>query len=98
MKKRAFLFLGILTLLTPLGLLSNYSAWGEWENSYYEKVLGFIPKGIENAKGLKVLIPDYSLFGFGEVFSYYFSAFVGIVLIFILLYIFSKSGKNANSQ
>ena len=97
MKKRVLVVLGILTLFIPLGLLSESPAWGEWESEYYEKVLGFIPQGIREAKSLNALLPDYTLSGVGETLSYYISAFVGICLIFLIMFLISKKGKNAAS-
>ena len=43
-------FLGILFVLLPLGLISEYSAWGEWDIQKYKELIGFIPEGIKNAK------------------------------------------------
>ncbi len=97
MKKRVLVVLGILTLLVPLGLLSESPAWGEWEKGYYEKILGFIPQGIREAKSINALLPDYSLLGVGETLSYYISAFVGICLIYLILFLISKKGKDATS-
>ena len=37
MKKRIMIILGILFVLLPLGLISEYSAWGEWDNETFYK-------------------------------------------------------------
>ncbi len=87
MKVKIFIAIGFFLLLIPLGLLTDYPAWGEWEPKFYQKVLGFIPEGIKNVKGLSSLIPDYSIDGLNPVVSYYISAFVGIGLIFGVFYI-----------
>ena len=97
MKRKAFYILGILILLSPLGLISDADAWGEWGNEYYQKILGFIPEGIKNAKGINALIPDYSLSGTNDVVGYYISAIVGIVLLFGIYFILSKTLKNEKS-
>ncbi len=81
MKKRAWWLVLALLALTPLGLISENPAWGEWDNGYYEKLLGFIPKGIENAKSIKALMPYYSVNGLGDVGGYYLSAVVGVLLL-----------------
>jgi len=97
MKRRIFLILGVFTLLVPFGLLTSSPAWGEWENEYYTKILGYLPKGIADANGIKPLIPDYSYGEGNEILWYYLSAFIGITLIFLSLFILSKIGKkNAN--
>jgi len=90
MKKKLFIMLGVLIALVPLGLLTDAPAWGEWDSSYFEKVLGFMPQGIEkieNTIHLKYLLPDYSLPGANDVVGYYVSAIVGAVLIFVLYYL-----------
>ena len=97
MKRKAFYILGILILLSPLGLISDADAWGEWGNEYYQKILGFIPEGIKNAKGINALMPDYSLSGTNDVVGYYISAIVGIVLLFGIYFILSKTLKNEKS-
>ena len=90
MKKKLFILLGVLIALVPLGLLTDAPAWGEWESSYFKKVLGFVPQGIEKVENtihLKYLLPDYSLPGANDVVGYYISAVVGAVLIFALYYL-----------
>jgi len=94
MKRRVWILLGILVLLSPLGLISQNSAWGEWEQSYYEKLLGFIPKGIVQAKGVEGLMPDYTLASTGSVTGYYLSALVGIVLLLGLYVLLLKWVKH----
>jgi len=98
MKSKIFKILAVMVALVPLGLLTQNPAWGEWESEYYIKVLGYIPKGIANAKGLKAILPDYSMEGGNEVLWYYISAFVGIVLIFTIFYALAKIGKSSVSR
>ena len=94
MKKRLLLILLVLTIATPLGLISESPAWGEWDIEYYQQVLGFIPKGIEQAKGVNAPIPDYEVSILGSVGSYYLSAVLGVILIaafyFVLLKVIKK--------
>ena len=80
----------ILFLLVPLGLLSENPAWAEWDNAYYQEVLGYIPEGIKNAFTIQSLLPDYSFAGLNDVASYYLSALLGIVLIFGFFYLVGK--------
>jgi cobalt/nickel transport protein len=97
MKKRALIILGIFLALVPLGLLTDAPAWGEWDNEYYEKVLGFLPQGFKEAIGINPIIPDYSLPHANPVLGYYVSAVVGAVLVFGIYYILAKiikSNKN----
>ncbi len=94
MKSKVFAVLGILFLFVPLGLLTSSPAWGEWENEYYLKILGYIPKGISTHIGLKPLLPDYSLKGGNEILWYYLSAIIGIALIFTIFFVLAKLNKN----
>ena len=93
--KKVLYILFAMVLLVPLGLITESPAWGEWDNAYYEKVLGFIPKGIENAKGIKAFMADYSIKGFGDVTGYYISAVVGAILVFGIFYIIAKVKDSA---
>ena len=95
-RKKTLIILGVMVLLVPLGLISEYPAWGEWDLSYFEKKLGFIPKGMLDANLIKPIIPDYEVPGFGSISSYYISAIIGIGLIFLIYFVLVKflSKKN----
>ena len=88
--KKMFYLLAIVLVLAPLGLISEYPAWAEWENEYYQEALGFIPQGIENAFHVKALLPDYTLSGLNDVVAYYLSGLIGIALIFGIFYLLGK--------
>jgi len=89
--KIALSILGIMILLVPLGLLTDAPAWGEWDNEYYKKVLGFVPEGMEKFNSsVKPLLPDYSLPGHSDVLGYYFSAIAGVGIIFLTYFIIGK--------
>jgi len=90
MKTKIFILLGFLAVLAPLGLISESSAWGEWENEYYKELIGYIPKGIENASSLEAPVPDYTLNGFNDIVSYYFSAILGFILLYGIFYMLTK--------
>jgi len=91
-KKHLYIILGILFILLPLGLITDYSAWGEWEPETYQKLLGYIPEGIKNAHGFSI-IPDY---GEGSVIMYYVSAIIGAGLLYGLLYLLVKTKNETN--
>ncbi len=97
MKKRVYIVLIVLTALIPLGLLTNAPAWGEWGKEYYKNSLGFIPKGIESTKELNSPIKDYTIASLGDISSYYLSAIIGIIMIFIIFYILTKVFNAKNS-
>jgi len=102
MKKRVMLILGVFALLIPLGLLTDAPAWGEWDSGYYEKILGFIPKGIQNANSFNSPFSDYTVSGTNDIAGYYISAFLGIAILFgiylILMKIFKNRGKSEQSS
>ncbi len=89
MKKMLYFLIAVLICL-PLGLISENPAWAEWENEYYQEVLGFIPQGIENAFHLKALMPDYTIAGLNDVVAYYLSGIIGIAVIFGFFYLLGK--------
>lgn len=93
--KKIFYPLIVLLALIPLGLISENPAWAEWDTGYYQEILGFIPKGINEAFSMKALMPDYTLSGINEVVAYYLSAFLGIALIFGFFYIMMIGKKVA---
>lgn len=88
--KKIYYPLLIVLLLAPLGLISEYPAWAEWENEYYQEALGFIPKGIENAFHVGALMPDYTVEGLNDVIAYYLSGIIGVALIFGFFYLVGK--------
>ena len=84
--------LGVVALATPIGLLASGTAWGEWGvDELGELGLGFIPSGLERfAEWWPAPLPDYSFARMGAVIGYILSAFVGIALVAILLWLFGR--------
>lgn len=98
--------LGILVILTPLGLIATGTAWGEWGTDEIKGALGYVPKGFASmADWWKSLLPDYSFPAFGSgtagsVAGYILSAVVGILLISALIFIMSlfvRKSKKGNA-
>ncbi|MFH1540950.1 MAG: PDGLE domain-containing protein [Elusimicrobiota bacterium] len=87
----------ILVILSPLGLiLPEYfkagSAWGEWGVEEMQKLVGYIPQGLEKLSELwSAPMPDYAFKGWEEKgllqmsFAYIISALVGIGIITIVI-------------
>lgn len=110
MKPIAKLWLGIavLIILSPLGLLlpehfKAGSAWGEWGAGQMQKLVGYIPRGLEKLSSLwNAPMPDYAFKGWEEKglshlsFAYIISASLGIIIIAIVVLfigrILSKKG------
>ncbi len=86
-----YLLLALLVVLTPLGLLADGSAWGEWGVDEIATVttdgveLGYTPEKMETGFQWSALCPDYSTPGVPEWFSYILSA-IGGVAFFIIFF------------
>ncbi len=92
--------LGVLILLSPLGLLAQGTAWGEWGGDEMQKLLGFEPTGMVNLSDTWSHAPfaDYSLPGFDSFWSsavvYIFCAVLATAIISLLTYFFWKFQKS----
>lgn len=82
--RRYWLFFFGIVLLTPLGLLAEGTAWGEWGREDLAKTLGFVPQGIDQAAAWwQGIFPDYSVKGVGEKAGYILSALIGSVFVYL---------------
>jgi len=88
MNKRYLTVLLVMALLSPLGLLTKGTAWGEWAAADLQDSLGYIPQGMERFGDFwQAAFPDYSMKflgsgGFGEHFGYILSALLGSIIIY----------------
>ena len=94
---KCWIGLGMLIVLSPLGLIlpehfKAGSAWGEWGADEFQKLVGYIPKGLEKLSALwNAPIPDYAFKGWEEkglshlCFAYIISAIVGIGIIVLVI-------------
>lgn len=96
MYKRYWLMLLGLALVSPLGLLSDGSAWGEWDGDGLKETLGFVPQGMERLGDLwQALFPDYSMSFLGDstvshCVGYILSAMIGSGIIYVAVLAISK--------
>ena len=93
--KMLLLALAVLIALTPLGLISDASAWGEWDIEEITKMAGFTPQGMKEFSPLfAALIPDYELVGVNKIIAYLLSAVIGVLCVFgfFRLLTFKKCG------
>ncbi|MEN6412716.1 MAG: PDGLE domain-containing protein [Veillonellales bacterium] len=96
MIRRCWILLIVLALLTPLGMLAEGTAWGEWGADDLTAVVGYVPQGIEQADSWwKAVFPDYSLkfIGEGEAagkIGYLLSAGIGAGLIYLLMTVYTR--------
>ncbi len=89
-EKKLWIGLAILIVLTPLGLLAEGTAFGEWGPEELLKEVGYVPTGVEQGGNLwHSMFPDYTVAGFEGSFlhssiGYILSAVIGIALIYII--------------
>lgn len=89
-KKYAALYtLLIMIILTPLGLLAEGTAWGEWapeeiaELAENGSALGYTPAGLLDGFSLDVFFPDYAVSGVPEIYGYILSAIMGAAVLIL---------------
>lgn len=94
--RRYWVFFIVFILLTPLGLLAEGTAWGEWGTDELGKMMGFVPQGVEKgASWWQALLPDYNVPFLGEGrwsadVGYVISAIFGSATVYALTLIYSK--------
>jgi cobalt/nickel transport system permease protein len=89
----------VLIALTPLGLLTKGTAWGEWGTDEVKKAVGYVPSGMQKmAEFWKSLMPDYSVPVLGNRGGYIAAAVVGIGLIFLLVFLLSLAAKHGRNE
>ena len=100
--KKLWIGIGVLIVLSPIGLIlpdhfKAGAAWGEWGSDEMQKLVGYIPHGLEKLSSLwSAPIPDYAFKGWEEKglthlsFAYIVSAIVGMALIAALTWLLGK--------
>ena len=73
-----------LVVLTPLGLLAQGDAWGEWGLEDLSAALGYAPAGMDTGWEWSSLMPDYAIGGLPDWFGYILSAVIGVALLVII--------------
>jgi cobalt/nickel transport system permease protein len=85
-----------LIVLTPLGLLAEGTAWGEWGTDEIAATgIGYTPKGMENGFSFEALVPDYSISALPDWSAYIISAIIGVALAVIIFRLVSALKKEA---
>lgn len=75
---------GALVVATPLGLLAEGDAWGEWATEDLASMVGYTPAGMAQAWEWNAFFPDYSIGAMPEVAGYILSAIIGVALLVII--------------
>jgi cobalt/nickel transport system permease protein len=89
-----WVFLTILVLLTPLGLIAAGTPWGEWGKEELGQLLGYVPSGIERFEGAwKGVLPGYGQESEGSPLLYVISALAGSDLVVGAIYLWSRVWK-----
>ncbi len=97
-----FALIIVLILASPLGLLADGTAWGEWGadeiagDSSLGTVLGYIPDKMTNGFSYEALLPDYSVSGMPDIAGYILSAVIGAAALIIIFKLLGsiRSGTN----
>lgn len=84
--KNIIIFLLALIVLSPLGLITQNPAWGEWSEEELKAMIGFVPKGISEGGIFQAPFADYTFAPFGDIGGYIFSALVGSIILIALFY------------
>lgn len=92
--KRLWLGLGLLALLTPLGIIlperfGATGAWGEWSARQLKEKWGHVPAQLEKLEGLwKALFPGYTMAGMARPWqtklAYLLAGLLGAGVVVIL--------------
>lgn len=80
--RKGFLVIAVLAALTPLGILAQGGAWGEWNLQQIREIIGYEPRGMARFTESSAPFPDYTLPAmpqtpFHESLSTMFSAAIG---------------------
>ena len=86
----------LLILATPLGLLADGTAWGEWDAEELAAFpgIGYVPQGMEQGFSYEALFPDYAIAGLPDAFGYLLSAVIGVSLLVIVFKILTSFGRH----
>jgi len=99
---KMWLGLVVLAILSPVGLLlpdkfNAGSAWGEWGPDEIEKMLGYVPQGMQKLAELwQAPMPDYAFKGWDKLglgmqsFAYVISAALGIAIVVAVTMLLGK--------
>ena len=94
--------IAVLIALSPLGLIlpehfKAGSAWGEWGADEMQKLVGYVPKGLEKLSSIwNAPLLDYAFKGWEEKglphlsFAYIISALMGIAVIVVVVLVIGK--------
>lgn len=88
-----FVLMAVLVAATPLGLLAQGDAWGEWGTEDLAELVGYTPVGLGDGWEWTALMPDYSVGGLPDAAGYIVSAIVGVALLVVIFRIIAAAMK-----
>ena len=97
--KALLIVIGVMVILSPIGILlvwNSQGAWGEWDVSTVEHMVGHKLPGMEKLSTLwnHAVLPDYDVPGWEDKLhasiGYIISAVVGTALVVALYYLLVK--------
>lgn len=97
-----FALLAALAVLSPLGLLAEGTAWGEWgtdeiaQQDFFGHALGYVPNGMAHGLSFEALFPDYTAFDLPETLGYIVSAVIGAALLVIIFKLLATVWQRPN--
>ncbi|MCK8607779.1 cobalt transporter CbiM [Apilactobacillus ozensis] len=76
----------VMIILSPLGLLTKATAFGEWDAQELKSMLPnhLVPSGISHGFSFNALFSDYSVKGFSDISGYILSALTAVLIIFLI--------------
>jgi len=109
LSKKYVLFLAVLVLLTPIGILlphycKSNGAWGEWSVDTVAKLTGYAPEGMKKqADSYSAPIADYDLGKPSgslarQSFTYILSGVIGVAIIVFFTFAATKLIKKKQSE
>jgi len=98
--RKLWIGLGILVLLTPMGLLlprlfHASGAWGEWGAPEIKEIAGYLPEGLKKLSDIwSAPVSDYGFPGWDKgvkvYFGYILSGILGVAIVVVVAYILGK--------
>jgi hypothetical protein len=75
-----------IAIITPIGLIATGETFGEWGGDELVEKVGYVPQGIVGLWNAP--LSDYGVPGLDAQVGYVISAFVGIVLCVVIIYLY----------
>ncbi|MDO4400025.1 MAG: cobalt transporter CbiM [Coriobacteriia bacterium] len=88
-----FALVAVLIAATPLGLLAEGDAWGEWATEDLAQMVGYTPVGLGQGWEWSAFMPDYAIGGLPDWVGYILSAVIGVALLVIIFRVAAAAMK-----